>query len=377
LHAIFSRTARPGVAARVAEDDEREIGLKLLDRVRRHGGERCSATRLRQPRLRHRRRRAPRHPRQTAPQRRARHRAHLAPIRQRIESIFWTCKDLLTLERHGLAPCPACANECSHASALSPPPSHSTTNSDAPAVHSSTTAPNARNQSSSLNRRAFHDFWRTAVGSSPGAMAMGASRRDALRHPHDRVRDVDERRHGATAILPDWLAIVWTVVSSRSSSFTCVTSGDARQRRVWHSSHVLMASAWSSCSRRPRSTTSTSRHLLAARLRQRGRRLPSLDPCPDPGRPFGQPAVADHLDRPRGDGLHVVTGGFVAPVTWLLVAYFARRPCSGDRRLSRSRPRALHSRHLAHLVVRTAPRRSRLSRWRRWSANWTCAQRWL
>jgi len=26
---------------------------------------------------------------------------HLAPIRQRIESIFWTAKDLLTLERHG------------------------------------------------------------------------------------------------------------------------------------------------------------------------------------------------------------------------------------------------------------------------------------
>ena len=29
------------------------------------------------------------------------HGLHLAPIRQRIESIFWTCKDLLTLERHG------------------------------------------------------------------------------------------------------------------------------------------------------------------------------------------------------------------------------------------------------------------------------------
>lgn len=27
--------------------------------------------------------------------------ANLAPIRQRIESIFWTCKDILTLERHG------------------------------------------------------------------------------------------------------------------------------------------------------------------------------------------------------------------------------------------------------------------------------------
>jgi hypothetical protein len=26
---------------------------------------------------------------------------HLAPIRQCIESIFWTCKDILTLERHG------------------------------------------------------------------------------------------------------------------------------------------------------------------------------------------------------------------------------------------------------------------------------------
>jgi len=26
---------------------------------------------------------------------------HLAPIRQRIESVFFTCKDLLSLERHG------------------------------------------------------------------------------------------------------------------------------------------------------------------------------------------------------------------------------------------------------------------------------------
>jgi hypothetical protein len=29
------------------------------------------------------------------------HEPHLAPIRQRIESIFWTMKDILTLERHG------------------------------------------------------------------------------------------------------------------------------------------------------------------------------------------------------------------------------------------------------------------------------------
>jgi len=29
------------------------------------------------------------------------HGPHLARIRQRIESIFWTCKEILTLERHG------------------------------------------------------------------------------------------------------------------------------------------------------------------------------------------------------------------------------------------------------------------------------------
>jgi hypothetical protein len=26
---------------------------------------------------------------------------HLAPIRERVESIYWTAKDILTLERHG------------------------------------------------------------------------------------------------------------------------------------------------------------------------------------------------------------------------------------------------------------------------------------
>ena len=38
------------------------------------------------------------------------HGPHLAPIRQRIESIFWTCKDLLTLERHGARTWPGCAS---------------------------------------------------------------------------------------------------------------------------------------------------------------------------------------------------------------------------------------------------------------------------
>ncbi len=67
---------------------------------------------------------------------------HLAPIRQRIESIFWTCKDILTLERHGARTlkglrervlqrfvCLAAAITLNH-------------QPGAPAAHSSTTAPN-------------------------------------------------------------------------------------------------------------------------------------------------------------------------------------------------------------------------------------------
>ena len=56
--------------------------------------------RLRRPGLRPGRSRAGRHGRTSRAQA-TRERSHLAPIRQRIESIFWTCKDLLTLERHG------------------------------------------------------------------------------------------------------------------------------------------------------------------------------------------------------------------------------------------------------------------------------------
>jgi hypothetical protein len=82
--------------------DEREVALELLERTRREGfvtviGDKgyagaefaqsvsdMNATILR-PKRKNEPGRGP----------------HLAPIRQRIESIFWTCKDLLTLERHG------------------------------------------------------------------------------------------------------------------------------------------------------------------------------------------------------------------------------------------------------------------------------------
>lgn len=40
-------------------------------------------------------------------------------IRQRIESIFWTCEDLLTLERYGAGTWPACVSASSGASSAS------------------------------------------------------------------------------------------------------------------------------------------------------------------------------------------------------------------------------------------------------------------
>ena len=66
---------------------------------------------------------------------------HLAPIRQRIESIFHTCKDLLTLERHGARTCTASAPASKHASSPSPPRSPSTTASADHHAHSPTTPP--------------------------------------------------------------------------------------------------------------------------------------------------------------------------------------------------------------------------------------------
>ena len=102
LHLACSPDGTPRAAALVAADrPEREVALTLLPRAL-HGGEtivcdkgyagrefaeavaKLGATILRPPR-------------QNEPQQGP----HLAPIRQRIESVFYTCKDLLTLERHG------------------------------------------------------------------------------------------------------------------------------------------------------------------------------------------------------------------------------------------------------------------------------------
>lgn len=103
LHGIFAPDGTPrAVTVASPKRDEREVALELLARTRRQGGEtligdkgyagrefsaavgELGATILR-PRRKDEPGRGP----------------HLAPIRQRIESIFWTCKGTLTLERHG------------------------------------------------------------------------------------------------------------------------------------------------------------------------------------------------------------------------------------------------------------------------------------
>ena len=94
-----SQSARAGLAQARRTRDRAQAARPLppprqSDPDRRQGLRRSASSPSRS-------RRPQRHDPQTTTQRRARHGPHLAPIRQRIESIFWTCKDLLTLERHG------------------------------------------------------------------------------------------------------------------------------------------------------------------------------------------------------------------------------------------------------------------------------------
>jgi hypothetical protein len=103
LHCLFAPDGTPRAFTLASpKRDEREVGIELLQRADRIGGEivigdkgyagkdfaeavsALEATILRPAR-------------EDEPD----SCLHLAPIRQRIESIFWTCKDILTLERHG------------------------------------------------------------------------------------------------------------------------------------------------------------------------------------------------------------------------------------------------------------------------------------
>jgi hypothetical protein len=102
LHLACAPDGTPRAAAIVSADrPEREVALTLLPRALR-GGETiiCDkgyAGRVFADQVSQLGGTVLRPARQNEPQRGP----HLAPIRQRIESVFWTCKDLLTLERHG------------------------------------------------------------------------------------------------------------------------------------------------------------------------------------------------------------------------------------------------------------------------------------
>ena len=103
LHGLFAPDGTPKAFALASpKRDEREVGIELLARADRLGGETvigdkgyagrdfaAAAEELGATIVRPARKDEPDNP------------LHLAPIRQRIESIFWTCKDILTLERHG------------------------------------------------------------------------------------------------------------------------------------------------------------------------------------------------------------------------------------------------------------------------------------
>jgi len=103
LHAIFASDGTPRALELTSPKiDERTVGLVLLDRCERHGGEILLGDKgyagrqfAAEVALRNATIVRPRRKDEVGPG------PHLAPLRQRIESIFWTCKDLLTLERHG------------------------------------------------------------------------------------------------------------------------------------------------------------------------------------------------------------------------------------------------------------------------------------
>jgi hypothetical protein len=103
LHGLFALDGTPrAVALTSPKTDEREVCLQLIERVDRRGpvtviGDKGYAGRDFHAQM------LDRHALIVRPRRKDEpgNGPHLAPIRQRIESIFWTFKDLLCLERHG------------------------------------------------------------------------------------------------------------------------------------------------------------------------------------------------------------------------------------------------------------------------------------
>jgi hypothetical protein len=103
LHALFAPDGTPRALALTSpKRDEREVAAEMLARCGRGGetliGDKGYAGKQFEQTVRDLGARILRPSRRDEPGRKG---PHLAPIRQRIESIFWTAKDIFTLERHG------------------------------------------------------------------------------------------------------------------------------------------------------------------------------------------------------------------------------------------------------------------------------------
>lgn len=103
LHGLFALDGTPrAIALTSPKIDERDVCLAMIDRCQRTGpitviGDKGYASREFHSAMQQRQALIVRPRRKDEPGQGP----HLAPIRQRIESIFWTFKDLFTLERHG------------------------------------------------------------------------------------------------------------------------------------------------------------------------------------------------------------------------------------------------------------------------------------
>lgn len=103
LHALFAPDGTPRALALTSpKRDEREVAAEMLARCGRGGetliGDKGYAGKTFEADIAALDAQILRPSRRDEPSRTG---PHLAPIRQRIESIFWTAKDILTLERHG------------------------------------------------------------------------------------------------------------------------------------------------------------------------------------------------------------------------------------------------------------------------------------
>jgi hypothetical protein len=105
LHTLFAMDGTPRALALTSPKiDEKEVCLKMVARCRRQPGQ--FLTLIGDKNFRGKQFEADLAALDAAIHRPRRkdepgNRLHLAPIRQRIESIYWTAKDILTLERHG------------------------------------------------------------------------------------------------------------------------------------------------------------------------------------------------------------------------------------------------------------------------------------